>query len=278
VSTPSPLSRLFDARARCELGFAAPFALLAGGLYGYQLGGTLPYIAGCALALTGFVATQVALEPGVVARFGGARGQWGPAVAFVWDAVTGAVVGLPVFWILDLPSGTAVGAAASFGAVYGWVMGYVVCGGASESLVRMILEGGARLRTSDHSYAQSLEARGEMRAAANVYEKAIQDTPLDPVPYFALARIQEGSLGQPSSAVVTLRSALEGARLDSRDEMLLLRRMVDVFDGMGRPFGAAPDLARYLEHASGGTAASWASETLADMKARMVKQREDGSS
>jgi hypothetical protein len=274
LPTLSSLPSLFDARARCELGFTAPFALLAGGLYGYQLDRGVVFVAACALALTGFVALQLGLEPAVVSRFGGTRGQWGSAVAFVWDGVTGAVMGLPVLWVVGLPAGPAVGAAASFGAFYGWLMGFVVCGDAPEAVVRMLFEGGGRLRTSDHSYAQSLEARGESEAAANQYRQAIVGTPLDPAPYLALARLQQRDLRRPADAIITLRSALAEARLEPRQEMLILRRMVDVFAGMGRPFGGAPDLARYLEHKPDGFAAAWAADTLADMKEHMARERD----
>ena len=81
-----PLLRLFDGRARCELAFAGPFALLAGGLYGIQLSSAPAVWLACSLVLALFVAAQIAVEGAVVERFGGDRGQWGPAVAFLWDA------------------------------------------------------------------------------------------------------------------------------------------------------------------------------------------------
>jgi tetratricopeptide (TPR) repeat protein len=243
-------------------------------MYGFQLGGGPLLVGGSALALVLFVAFLVSLEPIVVSLLGGPRGQWGPAVAFAWDVITGAVVGFPVFWLLDLPVGPAVGAAASVGAFYGWTMGYLVCGEASASVVNLVLQGGGRLRTSEHSYAQSLEVRGEFDAAARLYRQAIADTPRDLAPYLSLARLQDGPLRQPSDALATLRAALRDARLDERGEMMLLRRIIDVSQGMGRPFGGAPDLARYVDAHAEGPAAEWAATTLARMKQEMDEERE----
>jgi len=169
----------------------------------------------------GFVAFQVTLEPRVVARFGGRDGRWGALVAYLWDVATGAVVGFPLVAVLGAPTLPGVGAAVSAGAVYGYVMGFVACGEGAELAVRTLFGGGGIRHRPDHSYAQTLEQRGELEGALAAYRQALRDDPTDPLPYLGTARILERK-GEATRGVETLREALARAALTPQQEVLVL--------------------------------------------------------
>lgn len=270
-SLPSPLPR---GPALCELAVTAPFALLAGGLGGWEVAPTLGVpaaaaAAGGSLALTAFVGVQLALEPAVVDRFGGRDGRWGAAAAYAWDVVTGTVVGWPLAWVLGAPALPGVGLALTAGAAYGFVMGYVLCGGAAETAVRGLLEGTGIRPRPDHSRAQALEARGEWEAAEAEYDRARAADPRDPLPYLGLARVL-ARRGDLARAAGTLREALAGAELSPEQRVLTLHRLVEIREAQGRRIGAAPDLARYLDAHPDGPGAGWARSELDAMKAELA--------
>lgn len=270
------LGALLQGSARCELFFTAPFAALGGGLYGVELARTgglpwLPTATASGLALVAFVAFQLSMEPWVVARLGGREGRWGPLVAYFWDVATGTVVGLPLVAVLGAPTLPGVGAAVTAGALYGYVMGFVVCGEGAEVAVRTLLTGGGIRRRPDHSMAQALEQRGELAGALETYRNAQRADPRDPTPYLGAARVLE-RLGRSREAVETLRDALARAHLDPAQEVLLLQRMASLWEGAGRPEAVAPDLARYLERAPEGPAAPWARAELAALKDEMARR------
>lgn len=92
---------------RCQFFFTLPFALLSGGAYGVELAARTGLATGwavvlCALGLPAFVALQLALEPMAVGMVTGGGSDWDEAVAFIWDSVTGAVVGFPLFTLLGV--------------------------------------------------------------------------------------------------------------------------------------------------------------------------------
>jgi hypothetical protein len=262
--------------ARCELAFTAPFAALGGGLYGVEVApwiGVPAPVASivAATALVGFVAFQITLEPWAVFRFGGADGRWGPLVAYLWDAVTGTAVGLPLVAVLDFPAGTGVGAAVSVGAAYGYVMGFVVCGEGAEFAVRTLFGGGGGRHRPQHSYAQALEQQGRLDEALAVYREARAADAGDPAPGLAMARILQRK-GDAAGAVDALRETLTSTELTPEQEVLTLRRMADLWTGLDRQEAMAPELARYLERSPGGPGAEWARRELADIKSMLARR------
>lgn len=261
--------------ALCELAFTAPFAALGGGLYGFHVAGALglPWwlgTVGGALALVGFVAFQVALEPWVVDRLGGRDGRWGTAVAYLWDVATGTVVGLPVLAVLAPPSLPGAGAAVTAGAVYGFLMGGVVCGEGAETAVRTLLAGGGIRHRSDLSHAAVLEQRGALSEALRSYGEAVAADPTDPRPWLGIARVHERK-GDVEGAARALREALTRARFTPEEEVMCLQHLVDLLADTGRRGAAAPDLARYLERSPDGRGAAWARAELAAIKDEVAR-------
>lgn len=265
----------FRGPALCELAFTAPFAALGGGLYGFDLAGDrgLPWMVLVplfALSLVGFVAVQVSLEPWVVDRLGGRDGRWGALVVYLWDVVTGTVVGYPLVMTLGAPALPGVGLAVTAGAVYGYFIGWVVCGEGAGVAVTTLLTGSGIRPEPDHSRAQALEQRGEYDAALAAYREAHSADPGAPLPYLAMARLRERR-GEREGAVQTLRDALARARLSPEQEVLCLRRLADMHADAGHPRGAAGDLARYLERRPDGLGAAWARAELRDIKDEVAR-------
>lgn len=174
-----------------------------------------------------------------------------------------------------------VGTAVSAGAVYGYVMGFVVCGDGAEMAVRALYGGGGIRHRPDHSHAQTLEQRGELEGALAAYRRALRDDPTDLLPYLGAARVLERK-GEAKQGVEALREALARARLSPQQEVLVLQRLASLWEEVGRREGAAPDLARYLEAHPDGPGAPWARRELADIKAALARSlgldgRERGS-
>jgi len=224
-----------------------------------------PTTAAGALALLAFVVAQIALEPRVVRRFGGPDERWGALVAYLWDGVTGSVVGLPLALGLGASAAPGVGMALTAGAVYSWLMGSVVCGDGPELAVKLLFQGAGIRWRPDHSQAQALEARGEWNAAYRAYREANRRDARDPVPYLAMARILSRQRS-PAAAVEALREALHRAELSPEQEVLALQRIVEIREDQGRWAAAAPDLVRYLDRSPHGRGAAWARSELDSIK------------
>lgn len=270
MTRPSAFAALLRGPGRCQLAFTAPFALLAGGLFGHAVAPAAeipPAVAvplGAAAFLI-FVALQIGLEPWAAEQFGGSDGRWGPLAAYLWDAAMGAVLGFPLASALGASALAGIGAALTAGAVYGWLMAFVVCGEGAELAVRALFEGGGIRRRSEHSQAQALEQRGDWVAALGAWRQAGREDPTDPAPYFALARIHL-RLGRSPHAVEVLRDAFARAELSHVEEVRALQWIVDARERQGNRAAAAPDLARYLERNPNGPAAAWARGELAAIK------------
>lgn len=276
VTSRSPSFLTLEGPGRCRLALTAPFAALAGALLGVQAATELGLppavlVVTSSSALLAVVALQIALEPHIATRWGGSEGRWSPVVSYGWDALTGVLMGLPVVTFLGDASLATVGAALSFGAAYGYVMGFLLCGEGPLTLVRMVFEGGSGKRRSGHSYAQALAAQGRVREALEVYRRAMAADPRDPEPYFGISNLQHQYLHDPEGAVLTLRSALSRAQLTDGHAILALQRMAAIRGSQDRPQALAPDLARYLDRAPTGAAAAWARGALDRIKSDMRK-------
>lgn len=263
---------------RCQLALTTPFALLGGGLFGLQVAERtgLPAPAGVvvgALALLAFLAFQVAMSAPLADALGGPDGRWGPWVSYLWDAATGTVLGLPVVAVFGAPALPAVGAAVTFGAAYGYLAGSVLCGAGTESLVRLVLQGGAMRGAPPYAHARTLASQGRVREALEIYRRAMASDPRNPEPWFGVADLQYRFLSDPEGAVLTLRSALAQASLTEGHAIVALQRIAVIRASQGRPEAVAPDLARYLERRPEGKAADWARETLSGIKRQLPRTR-----
>lgn len=273
-----PLIRRLLAEGGCELAFTAPFALLGGGLYGYNLAGgagtagSLVVALSCALGLTSLVAVQISLEPVVVEAFGGRDGRWGHLAAYLWDAATGAVVGLPLMLLTHVGTIPSVGLALTAGSIYGYLVGAWVCGEASETLLWTLLVGSGGRRRRGYSRIEALEARGDVDGAVEAWRDALRADPGDARPYLALARLLPGRTEGGTEAVRLLREALGRARLTPHQKALAVMRIVELREREGRRAATAPDLARYLEEGASGSAAAWARRVLDEIKASLAQE------
>ena len=260
---------------RCELLFTAPFSLLAGGLLGFHqaaalgLGRNLAAVGG-GVGLTVLVAVQIAMEPLVVERLGGRDGRWGLLVAYLWDALTGAVVGFPLAVALGAPVVPGVGAALSAGAAYGFVMGHLVCGEGPAVVARALLGGTGIKRAPEHSRAQTLEAQGRWSEALAAYAAARLAHPRDPLPYLAQARIL-ARRGDDQEALEVLGAARNRAGLSAQQEVLVLQRMTELCAELGCRERMAPELARYVDASPTAPGAAWARAELQDIKDEIAR-------
>lgn len=274
-------TRELRARVRCRLALTVPFAVLGGFTWGFfsapQLGITerLPWSLVGAAGFGLFMYLEQRLFPLVrtLARRLGAD----VAAPLIWE---GLVVGGLFFLLTDVmgaPVVPAVTTAVGLGAAYAWSMEFVLCGeGAGR--VMSFLSGttrGAGPRRPDHSYADSLAARGEIEAAIETHWQSIERDPGDVVPYLRIARLLHREKGRSRDAASVLRRAVRDAEVDERQDAFLVRSLYEACHDSDRGArSAAPDLARYLERRPDGAAADWARRELADIKEEL--QRDSG--
>jgi len=271
VNRPSAPPALLEGPSRCQLAFTAPFALLAGGLYGAaaarltrtpaEIGVPLG-----AIAFLFFAAIQIGSGPWAAERFGGKDGRWGSVASYLWDALMGAVLGLPLVSTVGEPTLAGIGAALTAGGVYGWLMGFVVCGQGAETLVRIVFEGAGGHPRPRHSYATALALQGRTRAAVEVYQEALSYDPKDVEAYLGLASIQHRFLHDSDGAILTLRTALRQATMTEGHTIVVFQRLAAIRGEQNRPEALAPDLARYLDKKGRGPAADWARANLTRIK------------
>lgn len=275
------MARSLLAEARCEVALISPFALLGGGLYGYglaaDLGGrvALAVAAFCALGLTALIAIQISLEPLVVDALGGRDGRFGQIAAYLWDVGTGAAASLPLMLLTSVGTVPSMGLALTVGSVYGYVVGALICGDATEMAVTTLLGGAGRARAG-YSHIEAMEARGDLEGAAHAWREALRANPDDGRPYLALARLLPARTDGRRKAVEVLRLALARARLTPEQERMALMRLVELREDGGRRAAAAPDLARYLEGGASGPPAEWARRVLADIKTSLAREAREG--
>ena len=267
------------ARRRGQLLLTMPFVLLAGLTWGFFSapaigeGSTLLWSVLGALGFGAFFYIEQRLLP-VVASIADRVGL-GAVAALAWEV--GIVGGLIFLFtsVLGAPVVPAVALAIGVGALYSLGMEYIVFGSAADHLANLLGmgRGWSGARGSDYSYAEALEKRGRLQAAAAIYKEAIWMNRRDLLAYLRLADIRTRT-GLHEEAIDILRRALEVARLDPKGQAMAVREIHEIASlGLGDPARAAPDLARYLERQPEGEAGEWARHELAYIKERM---RDDG--
>lgn len=269
MSLPSQLLLPKDGRTRCQFLLTLPIAVAVGGMYGFDLAGakqlpvTLAILAGAG-GLTAFVYVQLLLEPVVVARLTDGSGRFDEAVLFAWDAVLGTVVGLPLFTALGVAPLPAMAAAAGAGFMYGYVAGWVACGGAAELALGSITGArGGKPRKSDHSYIQSLEARGDHQAAREAYREVLAGDPGDLEIALRLGRLLAGPMGRPAEAIPVVRRAIEAREPDRPEWSRALMVLADIAEArLGRPRLVERDLRRLAEKHPDTPEGAWARSRL----------------
>jgi len=260
---------LVAGRNRCQFYLAGPITAVVGALYGYDVASAYAIqplfgiLAGI-FGLTLFVYLQLVLEPQIVHWVTDDSGRFDEAVAFVWDAITGTVVGLPLFWYLNVAPIPAMVAAAGVGAAYGYVAGWVVCGSAAELALGSIVGGiGGARRRPDHSQIQALEARGDYESARAEYEKVLGDDPQHVGVAIRLGRMLAENLGRPEDGVAVIRRSLEGDGARPEIWAFALRVMGEVCAAkLGDPSLILPDLHRLVARHPHGPDGTWAANRI----------------
>lgn len=122
----------------------------------------------------------------------------------------------------------------------------------------------------EHSYAESLVARGEHEEAVTAFELAVVEDPADPTPYLRIARIYRDHLDRPDDAVRWFRRALSESSASAGVATLARKELVELYiHRTGQPARAAPELARMAEELTGTADGAWAARTLREVKERM---------
>ena len=260
---------LVAGRNRCQFYLAGPITAVVGALYGYDVATAydiqpvVGILAGI-LGLTLFVYLQLVLEPQIVHWVTDESGRFHEAVAFAWDAVTGTVVGLPLFWYLDVAPIPAMVAAAGVGTAYGYFAGWVICGSAAELALGSIVGGlGGARRRPDHSQIQALEARGEYESARTEYEKVLRDDPQHVGAAIRLGRMLAESFGRPEDGIAVIRPSLAGDGAPYELWAFVLRVMGEICAArLGDPSLILPDLRRLVARHPNGPDGTWAAQRI----------------
>ena len=141
----------------------------------------------------------------------------------------------------------------------------------------MLAPGTGLARPPVNSRAEALEARGDFRAAVDAWEVTALEHPEHPDPAVRVGRIHRDHLGDPESALVWFRRAIDRAGLQA-DVRVIMRELVGVARSV-EPTGsaAAPLLARYRDAKGEETAeGAWASRELAAIKEAMAGEAGPG--
>jgi hypothetical protein len=172
-----------------------------------------------------------------------------------WEmGATTAMVGL----LMALPAGGFVG---------GLFIGLVLQEGIG-GLVAKTFQGARGTTRSEHSWLQSLIVRGAYREAVEACARKADESPRDPQPLLLGAEVLRDHLKQHETAARWLRRAREIPKLTAQQDITITRELVGLYENqLGAPKKALPELARIAETYPGTQAATWATNTMKQIKA-----------
>jgi tetratricopeptide (TPR) repeat protein len=78
--------------------------------------------------------------------------------------------------------------------------------------------------------ARSLMAQGDYQGAIEAFREAAKADPLNRLPWVEIAKIYKSHLGDPGSAVKTIRLALESQEWEVNDAAYFLFRLAELYD------------------------------------------------
>jgi tetratricopeptide (TPR) repeat protein len=78
--------------------------------------------------------------------------------------------------------------------------------------------------------ARSLLAQGDYEGAINAFKEAAAAEPTNRLPWVEIAKIQKDNLGDPDSAIETIRHALESQAWEVNDAAYFLFRLAELYD------------------------------------------------
>lgn len=151
----------------------------------------------------------------------------------------------------------------------------VLRGAARVASTLYVPSGRSTPRKREFSQAEAHVARGEHRAAIEVFEEAIADDPDDPRPYLRVARLHRDRLDAPEAAARWFKRALGESRMSRAMRLLVLKECVELYEVRLRaPRRAAPLLARIAHEARGSAEGEWAAARLAEIKEGMAAEED----
>ncbi len=153
------------------------------------------------------------------------------------------------------------------GLVGGLFIGFVLREGVG-GLVEKGFQGSRGRTKSEHSWLQSLVIRGLYREAVEACARKADESPRDPEPLLLGAGVLRDHMHQYETAAQWLRRAQRIPKLTSQQDITVTRELVELYETkLAAPKKALPELARIAESYPGTQAATWATNTMQQIKA-----------
>jgi tetratricopeptide (TPR) repeat protein len=197
-----------------------------------------------------------------------------------WSVLGGVVGGLlGVYGLVQEEWGLGTTALL---AAFGWIVSFLfplLVSGATGRAARVLSTPSGRTtpRKRDHSFAESLVARGLYDDGIRAFEAAIAEDPHDPTPFLKIARVYRDRLGRYEDAARWFKRALTVSSMTPGPARLARRELVELYvSKMRDPSRAAPLLARTADEHAGTEEGDWAAETLSRIRASIPCHVEPG--
>ena len=100
----------------------------------------------------------------------------------------------------------------------------------AQKMTHAVYDSGEEAEPDPFHDARVLMAQGEWQAAIEAFKKAVEQDPLNRMPYVEIAKIQKFHLEDPLAAITTLREAIEGQEWQENDAAFLMFRLAEIYD------------------------------------------------
>lgn len=155
------------------------------------------------------------------------------------------------------------------GLVAGLFVGFVFREGIG-GLVERGLQGARGHTRSEHSGLQAMIIRGAYREAVDACAGEAEASPSDPEPLLLGAAVLREHLKQYETAAQWLRRAQRIPKLSAQQDIAIARELVGLYEReLNTPRKALPELARIAETYPGTRAATWAENTLRQLRSEL---------
>ena len=100
----------------------------------------------------------------------------------------------------------------------------------AQRLTHAVYDSGEMVEKDVMHDARSLLAQGNYEGAIAAFQQAAAAEPLNRLPWVEIAKIYKDNLGDPASAVATIRHALESQEWEVNDAAYFLFRLAELYD------------------------------------------------
>jgi tetratricopeptide (TPR) repeat protein len=186
----------------------------------------------------------------------------------------GVVMGMVLGWRFGIVIGL-------IGVPLGWAITFLLFLGLLEGAARTAQtvyapSGASTPAHREYSRAQALRAAGEYAEAVKAYEAFVAESPMEPEPYLAIARILRHDLHAYADAARWLRRVRLDARLTRGQELLVAQELIELYrDKLDEPQRAMPELARIADLVPETPQAVAARRELAELRASTWEKEND---